>query len=212
MLIVDDMQVGIVDLDGGEVNPVEAELASLFERAELALQHGATPRPVDSVPLLPSEPLAGGSVLVVDGPVALRLDGNRLLAWDPAQCSHVALDQHHLSVLDRARTGISLDAAVAELGDPAARAAADLARLGLLQAASVVLAVDEAAKEPEPDPEPLALPGSEPADAPEPLRPLLADLPSSLPMKGYVMGYRILGRAKRSVRRWRSSSATGGSR
>ena len=103
VIVVDEIRVGLVNLDRGEVVEVEPDLAAILSRPELASSGDpVNVEPVSVAARAPSTALVEGSEVVVNGPLALRIDNGRLLAWDMHQSSHVELDQEHLVILERA--------------------------------------------------------------------------------------------------------------
>lgn len=202
VLVVDELHVALADVDTGDVVPVDPRIEVICARPELRLVDGAVPAPMAALGLVPAQSLPARASVVVDGPLTLRIDARRLLAWDRSLGSHVALGPAHLALLDRARTPVAIE----DLDVDLAAAAADLARLGLL-------AVDVPAS-PEPEPEPAAPPSDPvPVAAPEgqevgpPLadrrvvRPpsVFADLPDGALAKLHVVAFRSVGRVRRAI-------------
>ncbi|MGB6057289.1 MAG: radical SAM protein [Microthrixaceae bacterium] len=116
-MLIGSEEVGLADLDAGTVRPVDLSTIFTAGHPELAVVAGLPlPDPVlaislgllstETVDLPPDQPF------VVWEPLALRLDGGRLLAWVSESGCHAELDSDSLQVLDllrAAKTPIELE-------------------------------------------------------------------------------------------------------
>ncbi len=134
IIVFERSGVVVADLDSGEWRELGSEESSdgvMLPSAirELTVVPGPAPAPV------PAVPMSGGvldvdlEAVVVNGPLAARVDGGRVLLWDDRCASHVACDPGHVRVLSAAVNGLLL----ADLGPEDLRAAGDLFALGALE-------------------------------------------------------------------------------